>query len=400
MPLAGFPGLVLPTLVVTALLFFIAKVIDRRSAFYRQSVDEELSATRFHAIDGLRGFLAIAVMYHHAVITYFYYATGRWDVPPSRLGTLLGQGAVAMFFMVTALLFWTRALKTQGRVDLRRFFWSRITRMVPMYVVSAGALIVTALALTHFRLHDPLMQIFRDIMSWLLFTLPGQPDLNGMVNTKYINTVYWSLVYEWDFYLLFPLMMFFAKGRGSWILFVVSALLIHWHSVNNVEWYFLYGGLAATILFQFPQIKKLLRGAAGSLLIVALSATILKETPTAYDPKYAPLFFGIFLVVASGNSFFGILTSRPARVLGMMSYSVYLTHNYLLYLTFRLVNHFHDVPSLPVYAFWIITGTVAVVVIALSAVTYRYVEFPFLKMHEPGEISRDASYVAGRTSKG
>ncbi|QGZ60815.1 acyltransferase family protein [Paraburkholderia acidisoli] len=394
MPLAGFPGLVLPTLIVTALLFLIAKVIDRRSSFYRQQVDEELSATRFHSIDGLRGFLAIAVMYHHAVITYFYYATGRWDVPPSRLGTLLGQGAVAMFFMVTALLFWTRALKAQGRMDLRRFFWSRITRMVPMYVVSSGALIVTALALTHFRLNYPLMQLFRDITSWLLFTLPGQPDVNGMVNTKYINTVYWSLVYEWDFYLLFPLMMFFANRRGSWILFVVSALLIAWHSVNNVEWYFLYGALTATLLFQFPQIKNVLRGVVGSLLIVVMSAAILHETPTAYDPRYAPLFFGIFLVVASGNSFFGILTSRAARVLGMISYSVYLTHNYLLYLTFRLVNHFRDVQTLPVHVFWVITGSVAVVVIGLSAVTYRFVEYPFLKMRVPGERTESASPAA------
>ena len=379
MPFAGFSSFVLPCLLITVMLMLFAKMIDLRWAFYRRQVDEEITGKRLHSIDGLRGFLAVFVMYHHAVITYFFYSTGKWSTPPSRLSTLFGQGGVAMFFMVTALLFWSRALAANGRMDLQRFFWSRLMRIVPMYLVAAFALIFTALALTHFRLNDTPAHVLKDAAAWILFTFPGTPNLNGLHNTGLINTVFWSLVYEWKFYLLFPLMLFFARGHGSWILLLVSAVLVHWYSVSNVEWYFVYGALTATILTKFPATKKFFAGPAGSLLVVMLLGLIFVSTPTAYSPGAAPLFFAVFFVIACGNTMFGILTCRPARLLGTISYSVYLMHNFWLYLAFRLVNHYAAVPSIPISLYWSLTGVVALFVIGTSAMTYRFVEFPFLK---------------------
>ncbi|WP_175857763.1 hypothetical protein [Burkholderia anthina] len=49
--------------------------------------------------------------------------------------------------MAMALLFWSRALASGGRLNPQQFFLSRVRRIVPMYVVSAGTLIVIALAL-------------------------------------------------------------------------------------------------------------------------------------------------------------------------------------------------------------------------------------------------------------
>jgi len=383
MPFAGLTNLVIPTLIITMTLMIIAKTVDARSSFYREQINSEISGKRFHSIDGLRGFLAIFVMYHHAVINYFYYSTGHWTTPPSRLATLFGQGGVAMFFMVTALLFWSRALASDGRMDLQKFFWSRLMRMVPMYVVAASALIITALALTHFRLTYSPMQLIKDASAWLLFTFPGMPNINGLSNTALLNTVFWSLVYEWKFYLIFPLMVFFARGRSSWVLLIVSAMLIEWYTATNVEWYFIYGALTATIFAKFPEIKRFFAGAIGSFLAIATLVLIFQSTPTAYSPAAAPLFFVVFFIIASGNTMFGVLTSRPARMLGMISYSVYLLHNFLLYLAFRLVNHYQGVETLAAPTYWIITGGVAATVISLSAVTYRFVEFPFLKARQP-----------------
>ncbi len=387
MPLAGFIGLVLPSILATIALCALAAMLVQRTAFYRREVDAELAANRFHSIDGLRGLLAIAVLYHHAVISYFFYATGRWDVPPSRLATLFGQGGVAMFFMVTALLFWSRALSTGGRLNLQQFFRSRARRIVPMYVVSVGALIITALALTHFRLNNSPMQVAKDISAWLLFTFPGTPDINGLRNTGLINTVYWTLVYEWKFYLLFPLMVLFASRRLAWVLLIVSAVLIGWYSANGIEWYFVGGVLVATLLVQYPELAKPVRGAFGSVLVFALLAAILRSVSTAYDPMAAVLFFAVFFIIASGNTLFGILTSKPVRLLGMVSYSIYLSHNFVLYLTFRLVNHFKDVATLTVPAFWLVTAAASVLVVLLSALTYRYVEFPFLAGSESKRLS-------------
>ena len=59
----------------------------------------------YAAIDGLRGYLALMVFVHHGAVWWGYLHTGQWRPPPSRLMNNLGEGSVALFFMITALLF-------------------------------------------------------------------------------------------------------------------------------------------------------------------------------------------------------------------------------------------------------------------------------------------------------
>ena len=244
------------------------------------------------------------------------------------------------------------------------------------------------------------MQIAKESSAWLLFTLPGNPDINGLKDTYLINTVFWSLVYEWKFYLIFPLLLFFARGWGSCVLFVGAAFLIHWYSGNNVEWYFIYGALTATIFARTPGVKKFFVGPVGSLAVCALVFVIHRNTPTAYDPITAPLFFAVFFIIASGNTFFGMLTSRPARVLGTISYSIYLMHNFWIYLVYRFVNHWTDVSGLSIPEYWSITAGVAVLTVGISAVTYRYIEFPFMMRAGPsGWWARITGGTGGQRAK-
>jgi len=383
MPLAGLANLVAPSFFIVAVLMMLAWFIERHSDFYSGLVDREQAANRFHSIDGLRGFLAIFVLLHHSVVNYFFYSVGRWSTPPSRVATLLGQGGVAMFFMVTSLLFCHRALTLRGRVNLRRFFWSRIQRIVPMYMASALIVVLVACALTHFRLNVPLSQFAKDCSAWLLFTFPGTPAVNGYSDTPLINTVYWSLVYEWKFYLIFPILIFFASGFASFIAIGVCALLIHWYSSSNVEWYFIYGALTASVIYYFPSIKRIMAGSLGSVALVALLFVISRTAETAYDSHKAPLFFLAFLIIASGNTLFGLLTCRPARVLGAISYSAYLIHNIILYLVFRLVNHFVAIASLGLETYWCITAVIGVLTVICSAITYRHIEHRFMKFGIP-----------------
>jgi hypothetical protein len=75
----------LPAVLIALVVFGLGALIARRSAFYRGLVDHEVSANRFHAIDGLRGYLALGVVLHHVVINFQYYQTGVWELTPSRL---------------------------------------------------------------------------------------------------------------------------------------------------------------------------------------------------------------------------------------------------------------------------------------------------------------------------
>lgn len=50
---------------------------------------------RLSNLDGLRGFLAFGVFFHHAAVYHQYLQNGQWALPPSPLYTLIGQAGVA-----------------------------------------------------------------------------------------------------------------------------------------------------------------------------------------------------------------------------------------------------------------------------------------------------------------
>src|SRR5258705_11312976 len=63
------------------------------------------AGSRLGNIDGLRGFLALGVFGHHAVITHEYVRTGYLAGPASSFYMLLGQSGVGVVFPVSGFLF-------------------------------------------------------------------------------------------------------------------------------------------------------------------------------------------------------------------------------------------------------------------------------------------------------
>lgn len=368
---------VIPTLILFAASLFMASLFVHKISFFRSVIDREVASRRFHAIDGLRGFLAIAVIVHHIGINHSYYLSGLWDLTPSRLNTFLGRSAVAMFFMITSFLFWGRAIASNGEIDARQFYISRIRRVVPMYFLASGLLVITALALTHFRITVGAKELLQQILAWLLFTIPGAPSINGLDKTYLINTVFWSLAFEWKFYLLLPLIAIFARRYVQWIFAVVSSMLIYAFSQTGLEWFFLFGCVTA-VLVRVEWVSRVARHELASLLAIACLGAVLLWQPLVYSFAGASLLLVPFLIFASGNSVFGILTCRPARMLGLISYSIYLMHNWVLYLASRAINHFTPVANLTPIEYWLVGLMVVLATLFLSLLTYRFVEYPLL----------------------
>lgn len=247
MPLSSM-NLALPVLVIFIAVFVGAIVVANGSLFYGRLIEDESNSRRFHSIDGLRGLLALGVAFHHVTISQQLYQTGVWTLPLSRLGIFLGRGGVAMFFMTTAFLFWNRVSYGKSPFDAVKFLSSRVRRLAPMYLVVSIAAIVTALAVTHFRLAVTWTDLLSQMFSWLLFTVPGTPDINGLPKTFVINGVFWSLIYEWKFYLLLPLLAVFKSRSGRLLLCIIASLYISLLSEMKVEWFFLTGALAAAVV--------------------------------------------------------------------------------------------------------------------------------------------------------
>ncbi|MEI7295341.1 acyltransferase [Paraburkholderia tropica] len=368
----------LGSLLAIGLALAIALIIYRSIGFYKQTIDREIVSSRYHTIDGLRGFLAIGVALHHIHVNHHFYLTGGWELTPSRLSTLLGRGSVAMFFMITAFLFWGRLMDSKARFEAIRFYQNRVLRLVPMYLVSAALVVVTAMALTHFRINVPLVDLAAQIGSWLLFTFPGVPPINGFAQTSLINTVYWSLIYEWKFYLVLPLIGALSIRWGTWLVALGVGACITLFSPIEVEWYFIAGG-AAAMAMRIPTVPYLCQSKVASTFVLACTAAVMYWQPLVYTPGGAALLFMPFLIIAGGNTLFGLLTSKAARLLGLLSYSIYLLHNWVLYLASRLVNHYVPVASLRHTTYVGFGACVVGITVLLAALTYRFVEFPAIR---------------------
>jgi peptidoglycan/LPS O-acetylase OafA/YrhL len=193
-----------------------------------------------------------------------------------------------------------------------------------------------------------------------------------------INAVYWTLAYEWLFYLALPLLALFARG---WLCLLPIAVLLFFGALASVVFNFLFGALAAAIVH-----RKLLEGRLNSLWLAPLPLVALTGWffATGLHPlAQSALLFVFFIFVVHGYSVLGLLRTRAAKVLGLASYSIYLLHCIVLYVAVGAVDRVVGVQNLSALQYWLLAALSALAAVALSTFTYRYIEFPFIHPQVP-----------------
>ncbi len=381
---------VYPYFLISALLLGVGWAISRKSPFYGRLLEAEGTSKRFHAIDGLRGFLALGVFFHHAVISYFYYQHGRWETPPSQFYTLLGQLGIALFFMITGFLFWTKGLVARPFLRAQPMYWSRLCRLVPMYLFSVACVFAIVAVLTNFEMRQTAKTLAVQSLAWLSFGFVVPGELNGLRESGIINaSVQWTLAYEWMFYLVVPFGLIFARGIGFLLFVTASAAYIQVFSTNAVEWNFLFGALAALLIAEYRLIPaRMLNSKFISLLVVGIIAFAFAVFEKGYGVWQAALLFCAFVCIAGGNRLFGLLTCRAARLLGMISYSLYLMHAIVLFVTLKLVNGIVPIAGMAPENYWAIVAGCGIALVFICSVTFRLIEHPLMKTPMPGWLGR------------
>lgn len=203
----------LPWAILMLLCLAIAAAIFATSAFYRERLAIH-EGQRFETLDGLRGFVALAVFFAHCAANYGYWTEGRWggEAGGAHFYGAIGAIAVSLFMMITGFLFWQRVLREGDALSTAKLYRSRVRRLVPMYLVSVALSVLVVAALTGFTLRTGPIQFLRDLRSWLSFGFLQNGDLNGLKDARYINAVYWTLALEWSFYAALPLLSQFRRG--------------------------------------------------------------------------------------------------------------------------------------------------------------------------------------------
>jgi peptidoglycan/LPS O-acetylase OafA/YrhL len=341
----------------------------------------ELASDRYATIDGLRGFAAFFVFLCHAA-TWFYYAkTGRWANAPIRLYGNLGQASVVVFFMITAFLFITKLLQARASgLDWLRLFVSRVMRLLPLYLFAMGVMVLVVSIVSGFAWKENAGHFFAALGQWLLFTTWGAPDLNGVADTWLIIAgVTWSLPYEWFFYLLLPLLALVVGTAVPRLLTVVTAVLalgLMWDALTPMYAAPFLGGAFAAALVRRPAFlawAQRKRATVFALLTLAMALTLfwgsLKTLPIL-------LISLTFAVVAGGNSLFGVLTSRAARLLGEVSYSMYLLHGIFMFSLVHWVIGVDALATMSPLVYWSIVLVAAPVLVSICVLTFACIERP------------------------
>ncbi len=276
-------------------------------------------------IQMLRGFAALAVVIHH-VLEASNGSTGRFS--PDWL-TTAGAAGVDIFFVISGFIMYHTCFNTDRPApSAASFLKRRVLRIYPMYWICLAAMVVVYAA-GFMKSHSASpAQLALSIVLW-----PGDTLLG----------VSWTLSYEMLFYLVFAACLLspslLIKRAGAVV--AVSVLVVLGGSLhsdflgNPVAIEFCLGILVAGVSHRIKSSYWLAAAATVACLIVFAAPALVPHKLTAGLDGWsrclcwglpAALIVAAFVRVPAPAS----LPSKAAVFLGDASYSLYLTHTFVV----------------------------------------------------------------------
>ena len=339
---------------------------------------------RFGEIDGLRGFLGIAVFAHHALYWRNYLEQGKWTDLENNFGEQLGQVPVSLFFMITSFLFINKLLNSNAKpFAWNHFLVARFFRLAPMYYLSVVLIFLVAMQATNWVAVEGIPGFLRSGIEWSSFTLAGNRDVNGFQSTKIINAgVTWTLPFEWLFYFALPLIALLLPVRKPAlpVLLVSIAFVVAFFLRKYVEATHLLSfsaGAVAPFILRYGQRPRHINhwSVHVAVLIIITSIMLFGTASNAWCKLLIGL---VFTLIALGHNFLGILRSQTLKLLGDACYSTYLLHGILLFVTIWLIL---GKPSVAAYTDWQYIGLVTLItplLVLISVAGFLFIEKPFM----------------------
>lgn len=329
-------------------------------------------------IDGLRGIAVISVVLFHL---------SEKLVPG-------GFAGVDIFFVISGYLitFLIYGQIRDGTFTFSSFYQRRINRIIPaLMVVTACVLLAGMMILSPAdlaRLFESAVATTLGVSNIYLWREYGNYFSSGVNEAPLLHT--WSLGVEEQFYILWPAIVFWlARRRASIKLIVVVLMLaatilvseIGMRSAASASYYLLptrffelaIGSSLAIFIAErgapFKRPWSGVSGAAGLLLIFMSLFFLTGATPFPGLNALYPC-VGTALVIAAGTDprtlTARMLSTKPAVLIGLISYSLYLWHWPLI-----AYANYLEIPITPA------TGTaIFLASILLAWASWRFVEMP------------------------
>jgi peptidoglycan/LPS O-acetylase OafA/YrhL len=308
------------------------------------------SAGRDRSLDTIRGLAILLVLIGH------FLHSAPFSIAGVKAGTWVqdfGHGGVLLFFLLSGYLIWT----TAQRAPAPAFLLRRFGKIVPAYWVNV--LFVSAMGALF-----PFFPAFgwRDVLGNLAF-------FEGSLGIQPMSGVYWTLIVEVKFYVLFALVFYSPLRPLFW--------LVPFAAVAANIGAFLMLGRGSTFLTYLPAFfigaaiaareKEL---APGWLIPAVAAATMLNlALAAAFRGPPAALFLSLDIAVFLAARRMGLSVGWLAW-LGVVSYSVYLYH---MTLGQPLLEAWGPAAG----ALWpLLLAAVAAAMLAVSWLSWRWIEGP------------------------
>lgn len=384
---------------------------------------------RVSAIDGFRGYAAIAVLLFHVS-----YAAGRPPLDEGIIRSVLISGymGVDFFFVISGFVLFLPAVTNEGRLgDLRSYALRRAARILPAYYLVLVGVVVLHSTIVNIPTALPHTSL-RGVLSFVLHLTFLEHTVGlvlGMPEGFAIHGAVWTLTLEALFYVLLPLVTGWYYRHPLLGLAAALAVSVLWKyaAINqpfSISW--LAGGerdsLRLVLVTQLPTYAAhFAAGMTGAWLFVRLRSVGARSVPAGAvlaqvlallviilsmrsagirdlrrvgglytdasgrwfyehwtDTTHVALAFAVLLVATALAPRWGRwpFTNRVARALGDASYGVYLWH--LVVIGFALQT-LRFAPDRTGQAFLRMLAVTLVASLLAGWLSFVFVERPFIR---------------------
>jgi len=357
----------------------------------------------FPNLNGLRFIAALMVVISHIELFKKYYSIPNlYDNPELKY---LGKLGVMLFFVLSGFLITNLLIiekKNFNTIKIKNFYLRRIYKIWPIYFLISfiGFCILPYIEI--FSVPNLMQSFFTGfklkVICQLFFLPYAAPILYAFMPYTFQT---WSIGIEEQFYLFVPILIKKAKNLIS-ILFIILFinLLIKYLSVI---YYYKYPGIFSYYLYSFA-----ITISFGGMLFGSITALIYQNNyykilsvlynkyllfsscllfiyfylkysiyfTWYYDEIYALFYSIIILNLATNQKFKLLLEYKFFNYLGKISYSTYMIHNIAIAVVFNILSRLNCMNNLMLYTLTIL------LIYLLSALMYKLIETPFLKIKE------------------
>jgi peptidoglycan/LPS O-acetylase OafA/YrhL len=367
-------------------------------------------------IEGLRGYLAMFVMFGHVFVfgafihipDYFHRHLGGFLDVLDHAGLAVNCFMIVSGFVIFMLI-------DKKKETYRVFILRRFLRIFPVYFVllmlalPCQLLAGAVLAMTsHFQSPQAIedtRQIYNTLWSNVWIHIPLHLSLlHGLVPTTLLPnsaTAFlgpaWSLSLEWQFYLIAPLWYALFVTKSAWqrllmcavcLFFILKAHSLFAHMEQGaalpVQLAFFLAGIVSYFIYNTLGHIKFRRDVIlPAMILIMLGVYQCAGKPLGMIPFMIWCVVMGLLLEPEDSFLFRIIgpffTNRFSLWAGKISYSIYLSHSLVLivvqYLALKL---FPDVTQQ--HLLWILLVGTPAITLPFSGFLYRTIEAPFIEM--------------------